>query len=109
MQSSKPFLCLETAQSDNVCVICNGAFTKKEKQLRLGESCWLTFKRNAEIWAIINMPTDESKHHYADVYERVKDAEEAFGYVHSICRLEFGSKSSGYIKSYGTVNLARLC
>ena len=92
MHSSKPFLSPETIPSDDVCIICNGGFTKKQKQLKLGEKCWLNFKRSAEIRASIDIPTNEPMHRFTDVYECVRESDTAFGYVHDNCRLEFSNE-----------------
>ena len=33
-------------------------------------------------------------HRFTDVYERVRESDTAFGYVHDNCRLDFASKST---------------
>ena len=87
MQSAKPFMSSEIRKTDNTCLICNGSIGPKEKQQKLGQRGWMSFKWDAETWASINIPTHEPKHRFTEVLGRVKDAEEAFGEIHKTCRM----------------------
>ena len=104
MQTSSPFLSPETVQSTNLCIICNGSFTNKQKQVELHQRGWLNFKKNAEIWASINIPSNEPKHRYTEVHARIKESDEAFGYVHDSCRVAFNCKSNRFLAKYGSVD-----
>ena len=106
MSFAKPFINPDICGEKVSCLLCEDVILKYEISYKLSNTSWKAFKNNAEKWAAINVPLDDERYAFTNVYSKVVNSESPFGVVHDGCRIQFGTRIDRYQEKYGTVTAA---
>ncbi len=103
MSQSKAFLSPSANEDEVTCFICCKAITKGQKSKNIGEKSFESFEAVAKEWSEINIPIQDEKHRFTEVYKRILDSSigTRCSYVHAACKIVFLCNKERYLKKYG--------
>ena len=86
MWAVKPFISTDKYSEKAICLICEKDIFQNDTAYQLSNNSWKVFTDNAKKWSEIDIPLDDERHIYANVYSKIVNCENPFGVIHDGCR-----------------------
>ena len=85
------------SSSKGSCLLCKKEIKRTDQTRKITQDSWSGYKDNASTWKKLDVPFTDELHVFTEVYDLIKDVDEAFGTVHTNCHIKFRTRLVPFI------------